>query len=289
MSDFFNKHEDQMGRGLTYDLWKGFPMHEILIMKDANVGLGCMLDPANPPHVAAATAATLGSSVRGFTDATAIVSGLTHAAYNGGHGMRLFTSANNEAAEVQWCGGGEPFVISDTAAHMRELIFEVQFRLDSITAEDVGFFIGLAGAAAMDGDFLADNVADKDAIADVDLIGLFHDHPATTALDVIYQITGTATTEHEAAWKTLATNTWYKFGMRYRPVSKKLDLYWGTGDLDTKLAIDDNPILSTDIAGADFPDGQGLAPTIAIKGGHADDVTLDIRAMACAQLAYAAD
>ena len=37
-----------------------------------------------------------------------------------------------------------------------------------------------------------------------------------------------------------------------------------------------DPIISTDIADGVFPDGQGLCPTIAIKGGHADDVSLDI-------------
>ena len=288
--DFFNKHEEQLGRGLTYDLWRNFPVGEILVQKDANVGLGVKLDPAASPYSAANNGTyTDGTGVRIFTDNTAIVKGLTHAEYDGGHGMRLFTSANNDAAEVQWCAGGEPFVISDTADDVRELIFECQFRLDSITAEDVGFFIGLAGAHAMDGDFLVDDVADENALADIDVIGIFHDHPATTALDVIYQITGTATTVHEAAWKTLATGTWYTFGMRYRPLPKKLDLYWGLGDRTTKVAVDDNPILSTDISAADFPDGQGLAPMIAIKGGHADDVTLDIRAMACAQRAYGAD
>jgi hypothetical protein len=183
----------------------------------------------------------------------------------------------------------KPFCISDTASDIRELVFECTFRVSTITANDLGFFIGLAGVHAMDGDFLADNVANKDAIADIDLIGFFHDHPATTALDVNYQIAGTAATEHEAAWKTLAADTWYTVGMRYRPTTKKIDLYYGTGDRTTKVAIDDNPILAADIAGADFPDGQGLAPIIAIKGGHADDKTLDIRTFACAQLAYGAD
>lgn len=285
------KHEEQLKRGLTTELWKNFPADEILVYKDSNVGHGVMLDPGAPPYVVASSTNLLaGPGIRGFTDAAESVGGLLFSEYSGGCGMRMLASADNGAAELQWGGDGEPFVISDTAADAKELIFEVQFRINTITAEDLGFFIGLAGRNVLDGDFLADNVADKDAIADVDLVGIFHDHPATTALDINYQIAGTATVEHEAGWKTLAANTWYIFGMRYLPDPGKIDLYWGSGDrTTTAFAKDDNPILATDIAAVDFPDGQGLAPTIAIKGGHADDKTLDIRAFACAQRAYPAD
>jgi len=285
------KHEEQVGRGLTYDLWKNFPADEILLHKDSNVGHGVMLDPCAPPYVVASSTNLLaGNGVRGFTDAAESIGGLTIAQYDGGQGFRMLASADNGAAELQWGGNGEQFIISDTAADAKELIFEVQFRVSTITANDLAFFIGLAGRNTLDGDFLADNVADKDAIADVDLIGIFHDHPATTALDINYQIAGTVATEHEAAWKTLAIDTWYTFGMRYLPNPGRIDFYWGSGDRTTTVfAKDDNPITSTDIAAADFPDGQGLAPTIAIKGGHANDKTLDIRTFACAQRAYPAD
>ena len=292
MGDFLRKHEDLLGRGLTYDLWKNFPAHEILVGKDANVGVGVMLDPVAPPYAGANAGAVLGGNgVRCFTDTTAIISGLTHAQYSGGHGMRMFTSADNEAAEVQWCCGGEPFVISDAAADLRELVMEWSFRLSTITTNELGLFMGLAGVHAMDGDFLVDNVpsAATPGVADIDMIGFFMDHADTSGLDIIYQIAGQDAVTHEAAWKTLAIDTWYNIGLRYRPKVKKLDIYWGTGDRTTKLAIDDNPIVSTDIDDTTFPDGQGLAPTFAIKGGTADDETLDIRAMACAQRAYGAD
>jgi hypothetical protein len=291
--DLYNKHENQQGVGLTYDLWKNFPTHEIFALKDASVGVGCMLDPANPPFAKAnAGAYSTGEGIRMFTDTTAIISGLTWA--TGGRGMRLFTSADNEAAEIQWGGGGEPFIISDTAADAKELIMEVHFRIDTITTNDLGLFIGLAGTHAMDGDFLVDNVptAATPGVADIDMFGLFMDHADTTGLDIMYQLAGQTAVTHEAAWKTLAADTWYAFGMRYLPNQKKVDFYWGSGDrTTTAFAKDDNPIVAADIAsaGADkFPDGQGLAPTIAIKGGHADDATLDIRLFACAQRAAAA-
>lgn len=284
-----NKHADQLKRGLTYELWKNFPAGEILVRKDANVGQGCMLDPAASPYAPAGAGITssAGSGVKAFTDATTTVGGLLHSEYSGGTGMRVLVSADNDNGVVQWGGGGEPFVISDTAADAKELVFECQFRVNTVTADDLAFFIGLAGAGACAADFFADGGAD---IADLDVVGLAHMHADTTGVDVIYQDTGSAFTVHEADWKTIAANTWYIFGMRYNPVNTKLDLYWGSGDRSTTaFAKDDNPIISTDISDAVFPDGQGLAPVIAVKGGHADDKTLDIRALACAQVAYPAD
>ncbi len=287
--DFFNKHEEQLGRGLTYDLWKNFPIGEILVQKDGNVGVGCMLNQGEPPYAAVSQSKIVaGNGAVAFTDSDARIVGLTHAQYDGGQGVRFGGTTDNHAAELQWCGQSEQFVISDTAADIREFILESTFRISSIAAEEMAFFIGLAGQAALDGDFLADDVADENAIADVDLVGIFMDHPALGVMDTIYQIAGTATTVHEAAWKTLVIDTWYTFGMRYRPESKKLDLYWGPGDRATKLLIDDNPILSTDISGADFPDGQGMAPMIAFKAGGTAEY-LDIRSFAAATRVYGAD
>ena len=284
---FLNKHEDQLKRGLTYDLWKNFPAGEIFVRGDASEGVGSKLDVGAAPYAAAGAGAVLaGNGVRAFTDATGTVAGLTQAQYSGGTGFRMTSSVDNEAAELQWGGGGEPFIISDSAADAKELCFECCFRVDSVTANDVAFFIGLAGAGTLDGDMIADNGAD---IADRDMVGLMSTHADTTGVDVIYQDTGSAFTVHKADFATIAVNTWYIFGMRYLPNTKKLDLYWGVGDRATSLVKSSDPIISTDIADGVFPDGQGLCPTIAIKGGHADDVSLDIRSLACAQVSYAAD
>jgi hypothetical protein len=108
MGQLFNRTEDMVKRGLTYDLWKGFPAYEILVEKDANVGVGVMLDPVAPPYAAASSTKTVaGNGVLAFTDATTSIGGLTHAQYSGGQGLRLMASADNVAAELQWCNGGE--------------------------------------------------------------------------------------------------------------------------------------------------------------------------------------
>lgn len=282
-----NKHEDQLKRGLTYDLWKNFPAGEIFIRGDSNEGIGCRLDPGAPPFAGASTAnAVAGAGIRSFTDLTGTVSGLTKSQYSGGQGFRMLASVDNEAAELQFGGGGEPFIISDTAADVKELVYEVHFRTNSVTANDAAFFLGLASATTLDGDFIADNGAD---VADLDMVGLLHTHADTTGVDVIYQKTGGALTTHQADIGTIAADTWYIFGMRYIPTSRKVDLYFGPGARSTSLVKSSTPILSTDIDDATFPDGEGLCPTFAFKGGHADDKTLDIRTFACAQVAYPAD
>ena len=167
---FLNKHEDQLKRGLTYDLWKNFPAGEIFVRGDASEGVGCKLDVGAAPYAAAGAGAVLaGNGVRAFTDATGTVAGLTQAQYSGGTGFRMTSSVDNEAAELQWGGGGEPFIISDAPADAKELCFECCFRVDSVTANDVAFFIGLAGAGTLDGDMIADNGAD---IADRDMVGI---------------------------------------------------------------------------------------------------------------------
>jgi hypothetical protein len=288
MAQIFHKHEDLLQRGLTTELWKNFPKEEILVHKDANVGSGVMMEPCSPPFAGNSSTNTMaGNGVRAFTDAGTTIGGLTKAQYTGGVGFRMGGTTDNQACELQWGGGGEQFVISDTAAEVRELVFECAFRLSTVTTNELGFFIGLASAQTLDGDFIADNGAD---VADLDMVGLFHTHADTTGMDVIYQKAGSGFVVHEADWgPTLAINTWYIFGMRYVPGVNKVDLYWGTGDRSTTaFAKDDNPILSTDIDDATFPDGDGLCPTIAVKfGGTAE--TMDIRTLACAQMGFAAD
>lgn len=288
--DGLNKHEDQLGRGLTYDLWKNFPMREILIDKDYNEGIGVMLDPAAPPKNAssAAVVACHGGWLA-YADAAEYIRGLIETEGNGG-GCRMFTTTDNTAAEIQAGGGGEPFIISDTAADCKELILEVAFRAANITVTKAGWFIGLA-SDCIGGDAIAD--AGTLAAAD-SFVGLMKAEGGTTELNLVYQLGGQTMVTHKAAWKTLAAATWYHFGLRYNPSSRIITPWWGTGvRATTKMAPDtSNIITAADIAsaGADkFPDGSGLTPVAVIKAAHADDFYLDIRQFACAQRAYAGD
>lgn len=281
----FNKHEGQLLGGLTGDLWKNFPAAEILAFRDYNVGYGVMLNPAAPPYCPVNNTTAIGGSDGAvmYTDSAEYIRGLLTSEHKSG-GVRAFATTDNQEAWCQWCGGGDPFIISDTAADARELVFEAAFRIVNITTAKYGFFIGLmeAGCAA------ADTIADAGTLADKDMIGIFKPEGNTSGLDLVYRINGESVVEHAGDWQTLATNTWYHFGLRYNPINKVLTPWWGVGTRATRMAPDkDNAILPTDIGAATFPDGEGLAPIFGLKNAHADDAWVDLRIMACAQRAAA--
>jgi hypothetical protein len=285
--DLYNKHENQQGVGLTYDLWKNFPTHEIFALKDQNVGFGCMMDPANPPFVPVATTTVVncGGGWTGYADSAEYIRGTLHTEYGDGPALRFFTTTDNQECWIKGGGGGDPFMISDTAADAKELVFECSFRVANITTAKYGFFVGLAQG------LLATNmIADAGTLADTGLIGLFKPEGDTTTVDLVYQKASGGVITHKDAWKTIAALTWYHFGLRYNPNTKTLTPYWGTGDRSTtKMAADtDNAILSTDIDDATFPDGIGMSPLCGMKAAHADDAYVDVRTLACAQRAWPA-
>jgi hypothetical protein len=209
--------------------------------------------------------------------------------YDSQGATRIFATTDNQEAWMQGCNGGEPFVISDTAAESRDLVFECCFRAANITVSKGGFFIGL-----MEGGLATDTIADAGTLADKDFIGLFKPEGNTSGVDLVYNKAGAGgVTTHVDDWKTIAALTWYNFGFRYDGRKNVVTFYWGTGDRSTTpMAPDESStsiVTAADIAAATFPDSEYLAPIAGLKNAHADDYYIDLRLMACAQLAKAAD
>ena len=194
--DLLNKHEEQQGNGLSYELWKNFPVVESLALRDLNVGYGVYPDLVsfNTTSGGAAT----------YTDSSSTIAQLTEAQGGVGGGIRVFNTADNEEASIQWCGGaGSPFRISNVAGEERELVFECRFRTDVITDAKAGFFIGLAeeGLAA------ANTITDAGALADKDAIGFHRLEGDGDTLDFVYQKAGQTAQTVKADWKTIAAST----------------------------------------------------------------------------------
>ena len=276
--DLLNKHEEQQGNGLSYELWKNFPVVESLALRDLNVGYGVYPDLVsfNTTSGGAAT----------YTDSSSTIAQLTEAQGGVGGGIRVFNTADNEEASIQWCGGaGSPFRISNVAGEERELVFECRFRTDVITDAKAGFFIGLAeeGLAA------ANTITDAGALADKDAIGFHRLEGDGATLDFVYQKAGQTAQTVKADWKTIAASTWYHVGLRYNATNKTVRAYFGTGDRTTAMRADDtNIVTSANIDAATFPNSEGLAPLVSCKNAHADDHNLDIGLIACGQAAIAA-
>lgn len=281
--------EERAGRGLTPDLWKNFPLRELRAHGDHNIGIGFFPDmQANGPNFAVGqTTVIYNNGFAGYTDSAEYVRPTLASEYDGPGATRIFATTDNQEAWIQGCNGGEPFVISDTAAEMKELIFEVTFRAANITTGKAGFFIGL-----MEGGLATNTIADAGTMVDKDFIGIFKPEGNTSGIDLVYNKAGAGgVTEHKGDWKTIAALTWYTFGFRFHADRGILIPWWGTGDRSTTVVAPDatNQIGASAIAAATFPDSEHLAPIAGLKNAHADDYYIDIRELACAQVAKATD
>lgn len=286
--DFLRKHGDQLGRGLSYDLWKGFPFHEVFINQDHSVGYGWRMDPMNLPNcpVNITTVADY-NGWRCYTDSAEYIRPTVASEYDGPPALRFFATTDNQEAWGQPCNGAEPFVISDTAAECRDLIFEVCFRAANITVNKSGFFIGLMQAG-----LVTNTIADAGTMIDQDFIGFFKPEGNTSGIDFVYNIAGGGGMVTEVDdFATIAALTWYRAGFRFNAANKTITPWWGTGDNSTtKFApVTADIVTATEIATATFPDGEYMAPIAGLKNAHADDYYFDIREWAVGQLAKAAD
>ncbi len=273
--DLLNKHEEQQGNGLSYELWKNFPVVESLALRDLNVGYGVYPDLVSFDSGIADTNIDTGGTLQQLTEAQGGVGG----------GIRLATDAtDNDEVSIQWCSGiGSPFRVSDTAGEERELVFECRFRVGSITT--MSSFIGLAspGVAAADA-IDASNVLSTSA----SWLG-FHIAGPGSDVNFVYQKGGAAIQTVKSSWKTIAASTWYHVGLRYNATNNTVRAYFGTGDRTTAMRADDtNIITSTNIAASTFPDSVGLAPTVAMVNHGSSANTLDVGLIACGQAAIAA-
>lgn len=277
------------GRGLSLNtLWKNFPVEEILIRKNASVGTGFLMDMNTAPNcpVNITTVATYGGGYRCYTDSAEYIRPTLASEYDGPSALRLFATTDNQEAWAQACNGGEPFVISDTAAECRDLVFECCLREANITTAKSGWFIGL-----MEAGLATDTIVDAGTMADKDYIGFFKPEGNTTTVDFVYRKNGQAHTEALGDVATIAALTWLRLGFRFDAAKKEITPWVGSGDNTTTVMapVTAGVIDATDIAAATFPDSEYMAPIVGLKNAHADDFYVDVRSWAVAQLAKAAD
>jgi len=291
--DHIHKISDQVGRGLTYNLWKNFPLHEAVLFRDLNVGYGIYPDLVNFDSAVDAAAATVryANGARISVDTSCTIAQLTGAQGGHGGGIRLSTTTtDNVEAWIQWGGAsGSPFRISNTAGAAKDLVFEFAFRTSTVTDSKAGFFIGLMeeGCAA------ENTITDAGALADKDYFGIHRLEGDGDAIDIVYKKAGQTAVVHKADWQTIAANTWYHVGFRYDAKSRSITPWFGTGNRSTTPMAADltNRLVATDISSATdiFPNGEGLAPIIGIKNATNETATLDVRLLCCGQVAIAAD
>lgn len=200
-----------------------------------------------------------------FADASSVIDVRPGAAGEGT--LILFATADNEAAEVQWAGcpitssGGQPWAL------------EARIKVSLITDSKGGAFLGLmAGDTALAGDL----IADAGTLADVGAIGFQWKEGDGDIIDLVYDKAGQTQNEHDDDYHTLVADTYVTLGLYYNGTT--IQGYINGTAVGTAISADD-------IAAADFPAADIFVPTFCIKNAAADDVTVTLDWIRCAQLA----
>lgn len=264
------------GRGLSEQLWKGFPRAHIA--QDPGRGVFQFDDFLTAGGL-------VGSNVGGWggyktwEDSSCSISLLqgTNAATRGGILRHLTTTTDNIET---WCqagyDGAGPFFVSDTPADTRLLCFEARFRVSTITNDNYGFFIGL-----MEGNQAVQNtIADAGTLAAKACIGFFRPEGDGDGLDFVYNTNGGTLQTLISDIQTLVADTWYRVGFRFDPNRKDAN----KGAVFVDNVENSTYVTAALIAAATFPDAEGM--NVIHGGKNATNVaySLDLDWTACGQL-----
>ena len=201
-----------------------------------------------------------------FADAASIIDVRPGTAGEGT--LMLFTTTDNQAAEVQWPAC--PITSSGGVAWA----FEARIKTSQIANTEAGFFLGLmAGDTALAGDLIADDAT----LADVGAIGFQSKEADGDIVDLVYDKAGQTQNEHDDDYHTLVADMYVTLGLYYNGTTIQGYL----NGVATGTAIS-----AADIAVADFPAADVLVPTLCMKEGTgAADVTVTLDWIRVAQLA----
>ncbi len=168
--------------------------------------------------------------------------------------LQLLGSADNDATEFQI---PSPITVSGG----KKWAFEARLKTNTVTGDDIGFFLGLLTGQELTGDLIADNGA---AMIDSNHVGFQSFHADTTGIDVVYTAVGETPIIHDADVKAVTINVYTTLGMYFDGT----DIRIFVDGVDTA-----DPILAADIveSGDDFPAATLLVPTVATKNGAAED------------------
>jgi len=196
--------------------------------------------------------ATYAASAAGKTP-TELVFGGTEAVGE----LTLFTTTDNQAAEGQWS-------VPITVSGGNKWGFEARIKQSTITDTKINWFCGLMLAYGLTGDLIADGAA----LADVGSIGYQMKEGDGNSIDFVYDEDGQAQNEHDTDIYVPAVDTYNTIGMYFNGTT--IQMYVDGVASGTAVS-------AVDIAAVDFPTAAVLVPTIAMKGGHADDgdISLD--------------
>jgi hypothetical protein len=201
-------HDD--GIGLSPDLWKNFPWHELNGPWGIHRAYMLWDDFASVLHDTTDAILHSRNAYRAYIDTTGTFAGLTTAKATG-----LVITPHTDAADAASIQAlGTPFSVIHGSA--KELIFEARFKIAVTTAGYQQFFIGLGGnGACADTGCIADNGA---GMASNSFLGIGKMGAVSTHAYIQFQRAGgTASIATYDLGTVLTADTYLKAGFRYNP------------------------------------------------------------------------
>lgn len=258
------------GRGLSPAIWGDCPLIGGAPVMDPNDGIIVWEDFVSGGLITSPTtsAALVGLPLSGFGS-----SGSTITYGTDPEGSVVLTEATNDE-------GGSifslvyPFQIS---AHKKGLWFEARIKTSTITANQQGFFVGLADSTAKTATV---PLTATTALADLNLVGFHKPEANTTTFNFSYKADGYDAVPVSTGIGTLAANTWIKLGFKYIPD------YGGSAKLfsfvDGVQQADSTTIPNN--TGTSFPADTKLGPIVAHLLGASSSNTITVDWWCVAQL-----
>ncbi len=163
----------------------------------------------------------------------------------------------------------------------KDLAFECRFRVETVEADDIGFFIGLAeiGAQAT----LKCIKADDTLVNEFDFLGFLHLAGESTAVDGMYQVGGQTYADGSTntgldTIATLVADTFVKVGFRYDASTDTVHWFFnGVEDTGARLKV-------SELTAGTFPDDNFMTPFAMLQCPAAADEKVELDWWACAQV-----
>lgn len=239
------------GRGPSGAIWGKCDV--LGMIEDPNKGFHFFEDFLNAPVFASAT------SQNGFItyqDTGVTIKGL--ATEVGGVLQIAGADADNDEGSIQ-TGGGNAGMVKFNSSAPKKIWFETRIRVSSV--DQVSIFAGLAEEGAAAANLMVDDTGVL--VTTKDFVGFRTLVASPAAIDAVYQ-KGSQTLSTSADVDTLVADTWVKLGF-----------YFNGSEL--KFYIDGELVRTvSDISLTTFPDGEELAPLVALKASVASEKKLDI-------------
>ncbi len=260
---------DATSKGPSSTIWGDCPVQEIL--QDPSVGYHFFEDFLN--FGASATS--------GATPWTAYIdtsNTVTQLATEVGGVVQLLTDTTDNDCPVLTSGGNTGGMVK-VASGGKSMWYEARVRVSSAALTEAAYFVGLTeeGCAADNG-IIADN-PDTDiatVMADKDYIGFANFTNAAPVFAAVYKKASGTDTVVVASANTIALATWVKLGMKFDATIDRFTFYvngasvgyFDVGDAGT----------------TNFPSGEELALTFAVKNGTTAAKLFDVDWVRVAQL-----